>query len=258
MTDYQGTDDYTDYYFQSLDNPPIVSEMYEDISEEFKIQNLDTTYFDQQITVKGVQTTRCPLLKSVYGLLCDNFNLYYATREIGGYSEYDFNCMLQSCLNRNADTFERQLSVYWDDIANPILGRTEKVTYNTDDLRTNTGNTRLQHGLSTTRTQSGAEINHHVEVPADSPTNDTDRSRDKLDFNNRQTSDVNSGTDTNSVNLTDDRKMTGTVTTELSDLGVRPNYESLNGFLDNNRTFIQEFINKFEECFAPRYRRVYF
>ena len=263
MTDYQGTDDYTDYYFQSLDNPPSVSEMYDDISEEFKIQNLDTSYFDQQITVKGVQTTRCPLLKSVYSLLCDNFNLYYATREIGGYSEYDFFCMMQSCLNRNADTFERQLNVYWDDIANPILGRTEKVTYNTKDKRDNTGTTELEHGLETERLQKGEEITHHVEVPADSPSNDVDRSRDKLTFsdptsNPRITKDSNSGTDTNTVNLHDVRQMTGDVITELSDLGVRPNYESLNGFLDNNRTFIQEFINKFEECFAPRYRRVYF
>lgn len=257
MTDYQGTDDYTDYYFQSIDNPPIVSEMYEDIGTEFKIQSLDTTYFDQQITVDGVQTTRCPMLKSVYSLLCDNFNLYYATREIGGYSEYDFKCMLQSCLNRNADTFERQLSVYWDDIANPILGRTEKVTYNTNDHRTNTGTTELEHGAGFTRRESGNDIMHHVEVPANNPSTDTDRSRDKTDYGHI-TTDTNSGTDTNTLNLADNRAMTGTVTTELSDIGVRPNYESLNGFLDNNRTFIQEFINKFDECFAPRYRRVFF
>lgn len=257
MTDYQGTDDYTDYYFQSIDNPPIVSEMYEDIGTEFKIQSLDTTYFDQQITVDGVQTTRCPMLKSVYSLLCDNFNLYYATREIGGYSEYDFKCMLQSCLNRNADTFERQLSVYWDDIANPILGRTEVVTYNTHDDRTNTGKTELEHGAGFTRRESGNDIMHHVEVPANNPSADTDRSRDKTDYGHI-TTDTNSGTDTNKVNLADNRAMTGTVTTQLSDLGVRPNYESLNGFLDNNRTFIQEFINKFDECFAPRYRRVFF
>lgn len=272
MTDYQGTDDYTDYLFQSNDNPPLISEIYEDISDEFKVQSLDTSYFDivktpavldENNNVVVPEETMCPRLKAVWNILCANFNLYYATREIGGMSEYDFYTMMQSCLNRNADTFERQLKVYDDDIANPILGRTEKITYDTVDDRENTGYTNIQHGMSTERLQKGEEISHHVEVPADTPSYDTDRSRDKLTFsdpisNPRITKDTNSGTDTNNVNLDDKRTMTGTVITELSDLGVRPNYESLNGFLDNNRTFIQEFINKFDECFAPRYRRVYF
>lgn len=246
-----------DYEFTSIDMSPIVSMMYQDIKSDYKIDQLDTSYFTLPVTINGVQTTRCPLLASVWNILVENFDLYYATREIGGESEYDFFCMMQSCLNRNADTFERQLNVYWDDIANPILGRTEKVTYNTVDDRNNTGNTTLQHGLTTTRTEGGTDTNHHIEVPADAPTYDTDRTRDKTNYGHTQT-DVNTGTDTNGVNLNDKRTMTGTVTTELSDLGVRPNYESLNGFLDNNRTFIQEFVDVFNECFAPRYQRVFF
>ena len=247
-----------EYDFTSIDMSPTVSVMYQDINEDFKINRLDTSYFDLPITVKGVLTTRCPLLKSVWSILESNFNLYYATREIGGESEYDFFNMMQSCLNRNADTFERQLEVYYDDIAKPILGRVEKVTYDTDDTRKNTGNTKLQHGLSTTRNETGADTMHHVEVPVDADnTYQHDRTRDITNYG-RGVTDVNSGTDTNNVDLTDERTMKGTVTTELSDLGVRPNYESLNGFLDNNRTFIQEFIDKFQECFAPRYQRIYF
>ena len=247
-----------EYDFTSIDMSPTVSVMYQDINEDFKINKLDTSYFDLPITVKGAPTTRCPLLKSVWSILESNFNLYYATREIGGESEYDFFNMMQSCLNRNADTFERQLEVYYDDIAKPILGRVEKVTYDTDDTRKNTGNTKLQHGLSTTRNETGADTMHHVEVPVDADnTYQHDRSRDITNYG-RGVTDVNSGTDTNNVDLTDERTMKGTVTTELSDLGVRPNYESLNGFLDNNRTFIQEFIDKFQECFAPRYQRIYF
>lgn len=245
----------TEYDIHGLDYNPTISKFYDDIDTSFKIDNLDISYFDYERKVGEIS---CPRLKAVWSLLCNNFNLYYATREIGGNSEYDFFCILQSCLNRNADTFERQLAVYDDDIANPILGRTEKVTYDTNDNRTNTGTTELQHGMKTERKQEGSETNHHVEVPADSPSYDTDRSRDKLDFEQRKTTDTNSGTDTNAINLNDERTMKGTVTTELSDLGVRPNYESLNGFLDNNRTFIQEFINKFDECFAPRYQRVFF
>lgn len=255
MTDYQGTDDYTDYLFQSPDNTPVVSEVYEDISTEFKIQNLDTSYFDYE---RVAQEPACPRLKAVWELLCDKFNMYYATREIGGYSEYDFFCMMQSCLDRNADTFERQLSVYDNDIANPILGRTEKVTYDTVDDRNNTGYTNIAKATSVTRTEGGADTMHHIEVPVDADnTYQHDRTRDSTNYG-RTVTDANSGVDTNNVNLEDKRTMTGTVTTELSDLGVRPNYESLNGFLDNNRTFIQEFINVFDECFAPRYRRVFF
>ena len=91
MTDYQGTDDYTDYLFQSPDETPVVSEIYEDVSDEFKIQSLDISYFDFE-RVEG--SIACPRLKAVWSLLCDKFNTYYATREIGGYSEYDFFCMM--------------------------------------------------------------------------------------------------------------------------------------------------------------------
>lgn len=243
-----------DYRLMAIDINPTVSEFYKDVDDDCKISALDTSYFD----IPKDDGITCPRLKAVFPLLCVNFDMYYATREIGGSSEYDFFMMMQSCLNRNADTLERQLMVYDDDIANPILGRTEKVTYDLKDNRKNTGNTKFNHGLSTTRTQTGSETNHHIEVPVDTPLYDVDRSRDKIDFNNRRTIDTNTGEDINTVNLNDDRTNTGTVTTELSDLGVRPNYESLNGFLDNNRTFIQQFINVFEECFAPRYTRVFF
>ena len=245
----------TDYEFTAEDNPPSITSAYQDISEEYKIKHLDTSYFDYE-RIPGQKS--CPRLKAVWQLLCDNFELYYATRDIGGFSEYDFFCMMQSCLNRNADTLERQLMVYDDDIANPILGRTEKTTYDTKDKRNAESKNETNYGLISTRTQDGEEINHHIDVPADNPTYDVDRSRDKLEFKNRGTTDANTGQDVVRSDGNEERAMTGTVTTELSDLGVRPNYESLNGFLDNNRTFIQEFMNKFEECFSPRYRRVIF
>ena len=249
-----------EYDIVNVDTPAQVTEMYQDIDEDYKIDNLDTSYFDD--TTRNGEPS-CPRLKTVFPLLCKNFNLYYATREIGGMSEYDFFCMMQSCLNRNADTFERQLAVYDDDIANPILGRTEEVIYNTTDKRDGSGTSSMHYGLKTERSNTGKEIDHHIEVPRDADDSqanpfDRDRTRDILEFENRKTTDENSGTDTGSNTTNDTRKMTGTVTTKLSDLGVRPNYESLNGFLDENRTFIQEFINKFEECFSPRYRRVFF
>lgn len=244
-----------DYEFMAEDNPPSITMMYQDISEEFKIKNLDTSYFDFE-RIEG--QTSCPRLKAVWKLLCENFDLYYATRDIGGFSEYDFFCMMQSCLNRNADTFERQLTVYDDDIANPILGRTEKVTYDTLDENKTDATSELNHGLISTKTHGGEEIDHHVEVPADNQYYDIDRTRDVIEFKDRATTVADTGTDRTLDSADQSKKTTGTVTTELSDLGVRPNYEALNGFLDNNRSFIQEFINKFEECFTPRYRRVFF
>lgn len=250
------------YDIQLVDVEPCVSMFYKDIDDDYKISNLNTDYFDYE---REVGKPACPRLKAVFSLLCNSFDLYYATREIGGNTQYDFFCMMQSCLDRNADTLERQLMVYDDDIANPILGRTEVVTYDTTDKRDATIGSSMTYGHKNTREEKGIEVAHHVDVPANSPNYDTDRTRDKMVYGKdgntsdpRKTEDTESGTDTGSNTNDETRKMSGTVTTELSDLGVRPNYESLNGFLDSNRTFIQEFINVFEECFSPRYQRVIF
>lgn len=278
------------YDIYPRDTEPCVSKFYQDIDSDYKINKLDTTYFDYE---REEGKPACPRLKAVFPLLCNNFDLYYATREIGGNTEYDFYCMMQSCLNRHADTLERHLMVYDDDIANPILGRTEKVTYDTLDSRESTSKLETTYGSKEERTidtteettynsgkttdVDGNDTIHHVDVPVDvagdNPPYDVDRTRDRTEFDHTTTeqnsgsdsiqndgTDVveRSGTDKDEGEGTDNRAMTGTVTTELSDLGVRPNYESLNGFLDNNRTFIQEFINVFEECFSPRYQRVVF
>lgn len=240
----------TDDYFYELeiiasDVNPTISKFYSSIDEDYRIisQELDTSYLGERTL-------------AVFNKLKDNFELYYATREIAGESEYDFFRMLQSCLNRNADTFERQLEVYDDDIAKPILGRTEKVTYDlatTDDREATLTN---QENISTSSVSSGNDTVHHVEVPADSPSYDVDRTRDKTTYGKSITDTTSDSSDGSS---TDNRTgtQTGTITTELSDLGVRPNYEALNGFLENNRTYIQFFLDCFEECFAPRYKRVF-
>lgn len=219
---------------------------YQDVEPEFKLSsaNIDTSYLGERTL-------------AVWNKLVENFELYYATREIGFNTEFEFFNRLQSCLNRNADTYERQLEVYDDDIAKPILGRTEKITYDTKDRRDSNIATSTTYGRTTVDTESGQNTEHHVEVPADVPSDDTDRSRDKTSFGHVNTQN-NSGTDQDLGVSDDTRKMTGTVTTELSDIGVRPNYETLNGFLENNKSYIQFFIETFEECFAPRYQRVYF
>lgn len=205
--------EFYDEDFTLSDVAPRLTKLYQDIEEKWHISNLDTSYVD----------TNCPKLAEKIPTLFELFESHFATREIGGESEADFFAQMQDTLNTNADTLERQLEVYDDDIAKPILGRTEKVTY---DLTTN------DDGEGTTDEEN-------VDLPANDPNYDIASGRNKS---------TSTATNTN--------KQTGTVTTELSDLGVRPNYESLNGFLDENRTFIKQFYLFFEPCFSPRYRRV--
>ena len=122
-------------------------------------------------------------------------------------------------MDRNIDTIDRVLEVYDDDISKPILGRTRTVTYDVTD---------------TTSQESDGDV-RDIDVPLDSPSNE--------DPSARTLSHAEGG---GSV------QRTGTETEELSDLGVRPNFESLNGFIDNNRTIDQIFINIFAECFMIR------
>lgn len=246
-----------DYEVYPIDTSPAISEYYETIDDEYKISHLDTSYFREQVEKKGVVTTRCPLLDAVWDTLVSNFELYYATREIGGESEYDFFNMLQSCLNRNADTYETQLEFYYEEVNKPVIGRTEKITYDITDKREQDVANVTKYGHSDTSTESGSDLAHHVDVPADSPEDDTDRYRDKTDFG-RVVSNKEGGGDTNVSAVDDEAKRTGSQTTELSSLGIKPNVEYMNEYLDTNKTFIQYFIESFEECFAPRYKRVYF
>lgn len=246
-----------DYDVYPIDTSPAISEYYETIDDEYKISQLDTSYFREQVEKKGVVTTRCPLLDAVWNTLVSNFELYYATREIGGESEYDFFNMLQSCLNRNADTYETQLEFYYEEVNKPVIGRTEKITYNITDKREQDVANVTKYGHSDRNTESGSDLAHHVDVPADSPENDTDRYRDKTDFG-KVTFNKEGGGDTNVSAVDDEAKRTGSQTTELSSLGIKPNVEYMNEYLDTNKTFIQYFIESFEECFAPRYKRVYF
>lgn len=221
---------------------PTVSYLYGTLDPFYHISALDTSYLGEKT-------------KAVWIKLTENFDMYYETYEIGGDGMDDFKNMMQSCLNRNADTFERQLEVYDDDIAKPILGRTEIVTYDLATSDDRNGTVDNSYNTKIADINSGSDVNHHIEVPSDSPDFDVDRTRDKTDYGKTNVT-TNTGND-GSVS-TENRKgsQTGSVKTELSDLGVRPNYESMNGFLDNNRTYIQFFIEKFKECFVPRYRVV--
>lgn len=155
---------------------------------------------------------KTPLTYTRWNELVTFFNDYYAMWEINAQTEYDFLCNIRVTYQMNADTFERLLVVYYDDIAMPLLGRTEDHTYDITDT-TGNGNTVTEY-----------------DNPKDDPTKDAPTGRN-----------VQNGTGTN--------KRTGSERIELSDLGVRPNYESLNGFLDNNRPYLKVFVDMFKNDF---------
>lgn len=246
-----------EYDIYPIDVAPAVSEFYQNVDDEFKISNLDTSYFTQTIEKKGVVTERCPLLASVWDTLVANFELYYATREIGGESEFDFFKMLQSCLNRNADTYETQLEFYFDDTNKPVIGRTEEIIYDIHDSAESSGSSENTYGRTDTTNESGEDLFAHVEVPANAPEYDTDRSRDKTRYG-KQTVNSEGGSDGNESSASSSASRLGSQKTIISSLGIKPNVEYMNEFLETNKTFIQFFIESFEECFAPRYKRVYF
>ena len=159
-----------------------------------------------------VLTDSLPFLQSRKDGIITAFDLHYGRYEINADTYQDFLDLLKETLLTNADTIERLLEVYDSDIAKPILGREETRTLTIEE-----------EGIADASSES-------IDVPADNPLDDKPTSKGR----SGQTSNV----------VRDEIE-----TTRLSDLGVRPNYETLNGFLDNNRTLYTVFNNLFKNCF---------
>lgn len=218
---------------------------------------------------------RCPLTYAKWDELINFAKRYYAKFEVNGETYIDFANNLQLYYDKGSDTFERLLEVYDDDIAKPILGRDEVTEYDlvtADDRQyannssedtngTNEDNNTTTNNLKTSGTNSNQTDNIDVPVDANDPNTQTPSSIIK---DNGSNSTSNTGTVTQENTHTDDINVSrnesgndnnthtqmGTVKTHLSDLGVRPNYESLNGFLDNNRTYYDVFVWLFRDCFS--------
>ena len=231
-----------------MDNP-YYSMFYRDVPEEYRISNFLTVPTKRVLTNQFLPT------------LLESLELYYSDFEIVGQTLEDFKRLVQIAYNLNGETFERMLSVYDDDIAFPILGRTEKVIYDlidTDDTTKN-GTDTLSSNATTTETPNLTDTIQSESSRSDIALTNPSENYPSETTKNNDTS-TKSGTNTvtgeNSENRTindnENRTATkkGTVTTELSDLGVRPNYESLNGFIDNNRTAEKQFIDIFRDCFT--------
>jgi hypothetical protein len=159
-----------------------------------------------------IMTDTLPLVQNKKDAFITAFDSHYGRYEINAETYQDFLDMLQEVLLINADTVERLLEVYDSDIAKPILGREETRT------------------LEVTEIGTGTTDASNIDIPADNPDDDNPT--------NRSTGAANSNVARDEIE-----------TTRLSDLGVRPNYETLNGFLDNNRTAYAVFNNLFKNCF---------
>lgn len=176
-----------------------------------------------------------PLTYALKDKLNEFATTYFRNHEIIGNTLVDFQQYLQSDLMMNIDTLEKMLAVYDDDIAKPTQSRTIKRTYDIKDT------TEINGTDTNTGTVKSDIENIEYDLPIDNPTGQATA---------KSTSD---GTTTN--NLTNTSKGTtkyghaGTETEDWSDVGVAPNYELLNGFLDNNRSYYNVFVNFFVDCF---------
>lgn len=177
-----------------------------------------------------------PLTYALKDALNDFATSYYRNHEIIGETYEDFQANLQSDLLLNIDTFEKMMEVYRDDIAKPLQSRTIKRTYDITDAGTG-------KGKSSGTSKIDSDItNTDYDLPIDNPTGQAvQKSTSEGTTNN---------TDSASSESESTQKKTGTETEEWSDVGVAPNYELLNGFLDNNRSYYQVFISFFENCFT--------
>lgn len=165
-------------------------------------------------------STERPLTLTMKDRFTDIAERHYAKWEIIGETYTDFFEGLQLSLDLHGDTFERLLEVYDSDIAKPILGREEVTTYD------------LTNSSELINSQT---ISERIDIPIDNVLDDKPSSRDKSNASSEA-----------------ENKQIGTVTHTLSDLGVRPNYESLNGFLDENRTADMIFVKMFKDNFTMR------
>ena len=177
-----------------------------------------------------------PLTFALKDKLVDFATRYYRNHEIVGTTISDFTDNLQVDLDMNLDTFEKMLQVYDEDIAKPTQSREIVRTYDVTDTN---------EGTATNESSSTSEGNNestNYDIPVD---NGTAQGTDK-NVGNTTGSSTGRSTDTQSNTA----KKTGTETEYWSDVGVAPNNELLNGFLDNNRTLYNVFVSFFKDDFT--------
>lgn len=198
-----------------------------------KLKKVPTGFHFEDLTI---DETMHPLSYALKDKLFAFAESYYRNYEIVGETIVDWFTNLTNDLNLNLDTFEKMMKVYYDDIANPTQSRTIKRTVESKDVRT----------PNLTQTESGKPSSDGTTTDyAITEDNGDVYGTDKTIVHNESNLDstvVNSGTETNEHNETNIE--------DWSDVGVAPNYELLNGFLDNNVTYYAEFVKYFRNDFT--------
>ena len=219
------------------DDEPRVSFNYRDVPEGFRITDLEPL-------------SVCPLSADHWDRLTHAADAHFRNFEIVGETFVDFFENLKDSYTLNADTLEKALAVYYEDIAKPTQSRTIRRTHTeTETLPNGSSETTTQYGhsIATENDQDSesTDIEYGIEGSDSSPSAKTQGNTSGTGSENH------SGTDKTTVqNNGGVREFDSEDTEDWSDVGVAANYELMNGFLDNNRTMEAIFISFFEDCFT--------
>lgn len=219
------------------DDEPTISFNYRDVPDGFRITDLEPL-------------SVCPLSAEHWERLTTAADAHFRNYEIIGETFVDFYENLKDSYTLNADTLEKALEVYYDDIAKPTQSRTIRRTHTeTETLPNGSSETTTQYGHSVAtendQDSESTDIEYGIEGSDSSPSAKTQGSTTGTG------SETHSGTDKTTVqNNGGVREFDSEDTEDWSDVGVAPNYDLMNGFLDNNRTMEAIFISFFEDCFT--------
>ena len=219
------------------DDEPTVSFNYRDVPQGFRITDLEPL-------------ADAPLSARYWDRLTEFADLHFRNHEIVGRTFVDFFENLKDSYHLNADTLEKALEVYHDDIAKPTQSRTIRRTHEeTENLPDGSTERRTVYGHKVNREGDGSGTTTNIEFAIEG-TDETPSDKAVTD-SNATDSETHSGTDTETEATTGGtRKLTTNDSEDWSDVGVAPNYELMNGFLDNNRTMENIFVSFFNDCFT--------
>lgn len=222
----------------------------------------------------------CPLTADVWTRLTTFADRHYRNHEIVGVTVEDFFLNLQDAYAENADTLEKVLAVYTEDIATPTQSRTIRRTRIESETLPKETETRdheisettpeitvestATYGGTTTTTGTGSQeqttvdyaLENRDSTPSQKVTTEDTTSEDVRNGGSDTGTQTTSGgttTRTESESVSRDggsRKFDSEETEEWSDVGVAPNYTLLNGFIANNKTMEAIFTKFFESCFT--------
>ena len=219
------------------DDLPYLSVRYSEVPKGFRITDLEPI-------------ADAPLSTKYWQRLTQFADLHFRNHEIIGSTYVDFFSNLQDSYYLNADTLEKALAVYNEDIAKPTQGRTIKRTHTETETLPNSETTRsTQYGHKIDRDGESSGSTTGIEYAIEgTDTTPSDKSETESTANDSET---HSGTDTETENVEGGtRQVESSDTEDWSDIGVAPNYVLMNGFLDNNRTMENIFISFFNDCFT--------